>query len=157
EISSGMWEQINELYLRLRQMRDDTDWWAGRTHYLTRSVIAGVHLFHGVTDSTLARADGWEFLRAGRLLERAEATAGLLEAFLKDTSAPGHREPLDQAEWVGLLRACAALGGYCRCYTADVRPARVAEFLLLNAEFPRSVRFAAGSVESALLAIAKWS
>jgi uncharacterized alpha-E superfamily protein len=33
----------------------------------------------------------------------------------------------------------------------------VADFLLLNAEFPRSVRFAVGSVESAVMAIGKWS
>ena len=58
-------------------------------------------------------------------------------------------------EWVGLLRSCAAFEAYGRCYTADVRPDRVAEFLLLNAEFPRSVRFAAGRVESALRAIAQ--
>ena len=40
-------------------------------------------------------------------------------------------------------------------YTADLRPERIAEFLLLNAEFPRSVRFAAARVESALRAIAQ--
>jgi uncharacterized alpha-E superfamily protein len=49
---------------------------------------------------------------------------------------------------VALLRSCAALEGYCRQYTADVRPERVAEFLLLNAGCPRSVRFAAGRVEA---------
>ena len=56
---------------------------------------------------------------------------------------------------MALLRSCSALEAYCRCYTADVRPERVAEFLLLNAEFPRSVRFAAARVESALRAIAQ--
>ncbi len=36
-----------------------------------------------------------------------------------------------------------------------LRPERVAEFLLLNPEFPRSVRFAAARVESALRAVAQ--
>jgi uncharacterized alpha-E superfamily protein len=62
---------------------------------------------------------------------------------------PGH------LEWVGLLRSCSALEGYCRCYTADLRPNRIAEFLLLNAEFPRSVRFAAARAESAVRCIAQ--
>ena len=57
-------------------------------------------------------------------------------------------------EWLGLLRSCSALESYCRHYTADLRPERIAEFLLLNSEFPRSVRFAAARVESALRAIA---
>lgn len=58
-------------------------------------------------------------------------------------------------DWVGLLRSCAALEAYCRCYAADVRPDRIAEFLLLNLEFPRSVRFAASRVESALRRISQ--
>src|SRR6187551_3509269 len=52
EISSDMWEQLNELYLRLRQIREDTGW-TGRTHYLSRSVIEGIHLFQGITDATM--------------------------------------------------------------------------------------------------------
>ena len=44
---------------------------------------------------------------------------------------------------------------YCRCYTADLKPERIAEFLLLNSESPRSVRFSAARVESALRTIAQ--
>ena len=58
---------------------------------------------------------------------------------------------------MALLRSCSAREAYYRQYTADVRSERVAEFLLLNAEFPRSVRFAAERVESALLAMTRWS
>ena len=54
---------------------------------------------------------------------------------------------------MGLLRSCAALEAYCRCYTAHLRPELVAEFLLLNQDFPRSVRFSAARVESALRAV----
>ena len=56
---------------------------------------------------------------------------------------------------MALLRSCSALEAYCRYYTADVRPERVAEFLLLNADFPRSVRFAAARLESAVLALSR--
>ncbi len=56
-------------------------------------------------------------------------------------------------EWIGLLRSCTAFEAYCKVYTADLRPERVAEFLLLNAEFPHSVRFAADSVQRSLDAI----
>lgn len=147
EISTAMWEQLNALYLRLRQMRDDAAW-TGRTHYLTRTVIDGIHLFQGITDATMGHGESWHYLRIGRFLERAGTTSALLNRFLAEG-------PLDQADWVGLLRSCSALEAYCRHYTADVRSDRVAEFLLLNAEFPRSVHFAAGEVESGLLALAR--
>ena len=50
-----------------------------------------------------------------------------------------------------------ALEAYCRHYTADLRPERIAEFLLLNPEFPRSVRFAAACAEASLRAISERS
>ena len=65
--------------------------------------------------------------------------------------------PADQAvesaeylEWVGLLRACVAFEAYCKVYTAEIRPLRVAEFLLLNPDFPHSVRFSVDRVNAAL-------
>ncbi len=150
-----MWEQINALYLRVRQIRTDASW-AGRTHYVSRSIIEGVHLFQGITDATMGHGEGWQYLRAGRFLERAASTAMLLDAFLDDESLPAAiPPPLDQADWVALLRSCSALEGYCRHYTADVRPERVTEFLLLDAECPRSIRFAATRVEGALRALAR--
>jgi uncharacterized alpha-E superfamily protein len=156
-ISSEMWEQLNALYLRLKQMREDAAW-TGRTHYLARTVMDGIHLFQGVTDATMDHGEGWQYLEAGRYLERASATAALLDLFVPDALHPLWDDtPLDQAEWIALLRSCSAREAYYRQYTADVRADRVAGFLLLNAEFPRSVRFAAGRVESALLALARWS
>lgn len=149
EISSDMWEEINALFLRLNQARAEGTW-SARPHYLLRLVIEGVHLFEGVTDATMGHGEGWQHLQAGRFLERAGATAALVDLHCRK----GAMRPPDHLEWVGLLRSCSALEAYCRCYTADLRPERIAEFLLLNREFPRSVRFAAARVESAIRAIA---
>ena len=150
EINSDMWEQINALFLRLNAALVEGVS-AARPHYLSRLVTDGIHLLEGVTDATLSHGEGWQFLQAGRFLERASGTAALIDLqFKRPTVLPaGH------AEWVGLLRSCSALEAYCRCYTADLRSDRIAEFLLLNPEFPRSVRFAAARVESALRAIAQ--
>jgi uncharacterized alpha-E superfamily protein len=150
EISSDMWEQLNALFLRIKQaQRERTA--VARPHYLSRAVIEGVHLFQGVTDATMGHGEGWQFLQVGRYIERAGTTAALVDLHVK-TGAEAGAGP---AEWLGLLRSCAALEAYCRFYTADLRPRRIVEFLLLNVEFPRSVRFAAARVESALRTIAQ--
>jgi len=149
EISSDMWEQINALFLRVKEARTDGTW-SARPHYVARLVIDGVHLFGGVTDATMGHGEGWQYLQVGRYLERASATAALADLYVRN----GSLLPANHVEWVGLLRSCSALESYCRCYTADLRPERIAEFLLLNPEFPRSVRFAAARVESALRTIA---
>ena len=137
-----MWEQINALFLRVRSMR-------------RRRRLAGAHAlrararsskastsFEGITDATMGHGEGWQYLQAGRFLERAVLDGDAPRCLLREgvRSRPPCR-PLDQADWVALLRSCSALEGYCRRYTADVRPERVTEFLLLDAEFPRSIRF----------------
>ena len=49
-----------------------------------------------------------------------------------------------------MLKCCTAFEAYCKVYTPDLQPERIAEFLLLNPEFPHSVRFAVESIESAM-------
>ena len=155
EISSDMFEQLNALFLAVRQIHSTADREA-RPALLCRTVISGIHLFQGITDATLGHAEGWQYLQAGRFIERAGATAALLDRFVSEgaTQADGRLESVD---WVALLQSCSALEAYCRHYTADVRPERVTEFLLLSADFPRSVRFAAARIESALQALARAS
>jgi uncharacterized alpha-E superfamily protein len=154
EISSDMWEQINDLFLRVRKLQEASA--GGRTHYVSRVIVEGVHLFAGITDATMGHGEGWQYLQAGCFLERVASTASLLDALLVDKgdAAPA---ALDQADWVALLRSCSALEGYCRRYTADVRPERVTEFLLLDPECPRSIRFSATRLETALRAIARYT
>jgi uncharacterized alpha-E superfamily protein len=146
-----MWEQLNALFLAVRQLQSTIDRDA-RQRALCRTVIEGIHLFQGIMDETMGHGEGWQYLQAGRFIERAGSTAGLIDGFLIDGGAEedGRSKSTD---WVALLRSCCALEAYCRHYTADVRPERVTEFLLLNADFPRSVRFAAARLESAVHAL----
>lgn len=154
EISSEMWEQLNGLFLHLRQVRLENTW-SGRPHYLLQVIIEGVHLFQGTTDATMGHGEGWQYLQVGRFLERAGSTAALLDLHLTGGESGERAIRFDELEWAGLLRSCSALEAYCRHYTADLRAERIAEFLLLNQDFPRSVRFAAARVEAALRALAK--
>lgn len=157
QISSEMWEQLNRLFLQIKHTSMEDVWYAEPHDFLT-SVKEGVHLFQGITDATMSHSEGWHFIYVGRFIERASATAALLDVHFRallqgqenDTSVP-----LDYLGWVGLLRSCAAFEAYCKVYTATIQPNSIAEFLLLNAEFPRSVRFAASMNQAALQAIAK--
>lgn len=155
QISSEMWEQLNRLHLQLRRTSMET-MWRGEPHEFFRSVKEGAHLFQGITDATLSHGEGWRFIQVGRYLERASATAALLDAHAAELAAAHARGQGDgEIEWVGLLKSCTAFEAYCKVYTADVRPAQVLEFLLLSADFPRSVRFSADMVQSALQAIGR--
>jgi uncharacterized alpha-E superfamily protein len=150
QISSEMWEQLNRLYLYVKQPHGS----AAEAFYI--HVKESAHLFQGVTDSTMIHAEGWHFIQIGRSLERAAATAMMIEMHFDQASAEEKDRDIGAyISWTSLLRSCSAFEAYCQRYTADVRPERVAEFLLLSPDFPRSVRFAIDTVEASLRAIAR--
>src|SRR5262245_47843879 len=149
QFSTEMWEQLNRLYLHVCRNRSQR----GSAFYA--HVKEAAHLFQGVTDSTMIHSEGWHYIQIGRSIERAAATATMLELHFDEST--GHQDAGIGAYvgWAALLRSCSAFEAYCQRYTADIRPDRVAEFLLLSADFPRSVRFAVDNVEASLRAVAR--
>ena len=156
QCSSEMWEQLNRLYLQVNSTTSGEAWLL-HSHVFFRAVQDGAHLFHGVTDSTMAHGEGWQYIQLGRFVERTDALARLIGTHFArlphslDTAV----ESEEYLEWVGLLKSCAAFEAYCKTYTAELRSLRVAEFLLLNPSFPHSVRFSVDMVHAALTAIAE--
>jgi uncharacterized alpha-E superfamily protein len=151
QCSSRMWEQLNRLYLDVIERRPEGEWML-KSHDFFLSVLEGAYLFHGITDATMSHGEGWQFIQLGRYVERADTLTTLLETHFQrmTNNLEGPVEPAEYLEWVGLLGGCVALEAYCKAHTAEIRPLRVAEFLLLNPEFPHSIRFAVDRVNAAL-------
>jgi uncharacterized alpha-E superfamily protein len=154
QISSEMWEQINRLYLFVSKTNID-DIYRGEPHAFFAAIKQGAHLFQGIADSTMSHGEGWQFIGVGRGIERATATTNLLGAYFTPEAADPEGESPAYLEWVGLLKSCTAFEAYVKCYSADIQPRGIAEFLLLNTEFPRSVRFVCASIKSGLGAIGR--
>jgi uncharacterized alpha-E superfamily protein len=149
--SSEMWEQINKLFHDVRSNAVQEEWEADPVEFL-RSVRDGAHLFQGITDSTMNHGEGWHFIQLGRYIERASASALLLDVHFKHFQPTGAAtiDFQEHSEWIGLLKSLTAFEAYCKVYTADLKPERIAEFLLLSEEFPHSIRFAVDSIESVM-------
>jgi uncharacterized alpha-E superfamily protein len=154
QISSEMWEQLNRLYHESRRM-GTAEFWAAQPHDLLLNVTESAHLFQGVTDSTMIHGEGWQFIQMGRFMERVRATARLIDLHFAEFFRPENEamNAAEHMEWIGLLRSCTAFEAYCKVYTAELRPERVAEFLLLNSDFPHSVRFAVEQLRKSLGAV----
>ena len=159
QISTEQWHRLNSMYLQVTgpemQMERQAEALAAgiaRPSEFLQSVMEAVHQFQGVTDSTMNHGEGWQFIQVGRYIERASATALLLEAYHADLWGQPERvgEGNEYLDWMGLLRSATAFEAYCKVYTADLTPDRIFEFLLLDEEFPHSVRFSIDSVQCAL-------
>jgi uncharacterized alpha-E superfamily protein len=156
QLSTEMWQQLNQLYLFVRGRRM-AQIWAEQPYEFMQAVKQGAHLFQGITDSTLSHGQGWQFIELGRYIERATSVARLLAVEFRalygveDITGMGD----DHLNWLGLLKCCTAFEAYSKVYTALVQPRNIAEFLLLDRDFPHSVCFAVDRIQAALDAIAE--
>jgi uncharacterized alpha-E superfamily protein len=154
EISSEQWQRLNRLFHQIHSPQAQTQFQSSMNDAIS-SVVDGIHLFQGVSDTTMIHGQGWQFIRLGRYLERAYATATLLEVYQGDLL---HAQDQDDAgyqylELVGLLRCCTSFEAYCQVYTADLSPGRILEFLLLNRDFPHAIRYCVDTIRHAIESI----
>ena len=154
EISTEQWQRLNRLFHQMHSPQAQTQF-AASINDMLASVVDGIHLFKGVSDSTMIHGQGWQFIRLGRYLERAYATATLLEVYQPELFNAQEREHsgYQYLELVGLLRCCTSFEAYCQVYTADLSPDRILEFLLLNRDFPHAIRYCVDAIRQAIESI----
>jgi uncharacterized alpha-E superfamily protein len=164
QISTEQWQRLNQLFHQATKMEKRPHTAMQQADFLA-SVIEGIHLFQGVTDSTMTHGEGWHFIRLGRYLERAAATSRLLKVYYADFWSGDRQERslfqpdsvVDGTEYlesIGLLRSCTAFEAWFRVYSTDVSHEQVFEFLMLDSEFPHAIRYSVDSIEEALNQIA---
>jgi uncharacterized alpha-E superfamily protein len=141
-MSTEQWQRLNRLFHEISRLRPASPSDTQLSEFMPM-LIDGLHLFQGVTDTTLSHGEGWQFLQVGRFLERATATATLLDVYQRDVfvNLDDTVDAYEYLEWIGLLRTCTAFEAYCKVYTADLNYERILEFLLLDPEFPHSIRY----------------
>ncbi|MEU2032719.1 alpha-E domain-containing protein [Nocardia amamiensis] len=127
--SSEMWECLNATYNGLAAA--ETAARALGPHEFFHYIKGRAAMFAGLSDSTLSRDDGYRFLLLGRSIERVDMTVRLLLSRAGDrTSSPA---------WVTVLRSAGAHDSYLRTHRGALDANLVAEFILLDRLFPRSV------------------
>ena len=110
--------------------------------------------FHGLTTSTMMRGESFGFYLLGFFLERADMTCRILDVkyhlLLPDLAMVG--SALDYYQWAALLKSMSGFEAYRRKHH-QLRPLDVAEFVILDPEFPRSLRFAVDRMQQALVSV----
>ena len=149
QLSSEAWTHINQLYLLMKR-----PWrqWRGQPQVYMHQLIQQIHLINGISHATMNHDEGWQFMQLGNYIERATSILQLMSTqFWAINNRPPHRE--DYLDWIALLKSCTAFEAYCKVYTADLVATHIAEFLLLNAEFPHSLHFSVNMMRNSLAQI----
>jgi uncharacterized alpha-E superfamily protein len=140
-ISSPMWEEVNKFFHLVRNAARDNSI-LDQPYDFCAHVKRSSHLLVGVTDGTMSHGEAWHFARMGRLLERADKTSRIVDVqyfiLLPDPHDVG--TTLDVVRWSALLKSASALEMYRRVH-GPIVPTKVADFLILDRQFPRSIHF----------------
>jgi uncharacterized alpha-E superfamily protein len=150
QISLEMWEEINRAYLSLQSMTSKKIAKQGAYDFYHQIKNASA-LFQGTTDGTMTHGEDWDFIQAGKFLERADMATRILDAHDEIfVNTPAKSQTGSTLQWSAILRSCSAHDAYRKFYVAQVDPDKVVEFLILNEFFPRSIRFCVGAMDDAL-------
>jgi len=140
-ISSEMWEQINKYYFFVKDASNLLEDHDNLYDFYYRIKLES-HLFTGTMDTTMSHGEGWHFGRMGRLLERADKTSRILDVkyYILLPSVDLIGSPIDYIQWAALLKSASALEMYRKRFRR-ILPDKVADFLIMDSEFPRAIRY----------------
>lgn len=152
-VSLETWEALNELHLWLGSPAGWTEYGEDR-HAFYRRIRQAVQGIHGISRGTMLHDDGLHFVELGVRLERAGQTARILDVHHHAIRAlAGGGGVLETGLWLSLLRACSGFEPFMKRCQGRIDPEAVVRFLVLEAEFPRSVRFCIHSAWERLASI----
>ena len=154
EITREIWEQTNALYYYVREARERERWRETDPRDYFVDVRRDCQRLWGLYDSTISQSEGWHFSRIGRLLERADKTTRILD--IKYLLLRAREEEVgstfDLIQWSALLKSVSAYDMYKRRH-GKLTSRRIAEFLIFDKRFPRSVHSCVHALDESLQAV----
>jgi len=152
-LPDSLWEQINRFYLMIKEAAEDPNTIRDASQFC-QSVYLANDLLVGVSESCMPRDETWHFFQTGRYIERADKTSRIVDVQYY-LLLPHHTQvgsPIDIVRWSSLLKSVEALNVYHRM-RGRIIPQTVADFLIFDPRFPRSMQYCVSQVHLHLKAI----
>lgn len=155
-LTTEVWEAVNETWMTLKDALKrpvkETD----------LPAILGIirkqsALVRGAMHGTMLRNDIYDFAQIGTAVERADNTARIIDVkyytLLPSASFVG--SPLDNVQWETILRSVSAHRSFRWLNDDTMTSSGVADFLILDSRFPRSLSFCSLHLSAHLNYLAK--
>jgi uncharacterized alpha-E superfamily protein len=156
-LTREMWESLNGAWLEFSAI-DASGLAPNALPPLLDWIKERSALFRGNLLNTILRNDTFYFNQLGTFLERADNTARILD--VKYYVLLPHSEmiggELDTVQWAAILRSVSAHRSYRWVYQDGYKPWRVADYLILNRQMPRSLRSCYDEIVPALVELGRF-
>lgn len=155
-ISSEVWEAVNENWMLLRDMLAKPVS-QNRVGDVINAIRRAGTLIHGAMAGSVLRTEGFHFARAGTFIERGASTAQILDIkyYLLLPSLSYVGSSLDTGQWDTVLRSVSGDRGYRSINAGHIDARGIAEFLVLDERFPRSLAFCHSALRDELRCLAR--
>ena len=149
-ISSEMWEQLNRFYIELKEA-EHSGFATNDPHKFFLMIKMRGHMFSGLLYSTMSHGEAWHFARMGLMAERADKVSRILDVkYFMLLPRPDYvGSPYDNIQWAAVLKSASAHDMYRKKFHR-ISPKNVADFLIFDAAFPRSIRHCVASAFDSL-------
>lgn len=149
------WELINDLY---HYIRDRAERVASRRdrNMILLHVISSVQQFTGLLAGCMSHNNGYDLIRIGRNLERADMSTRIVDVGLVNllphlsSGTSEASEPYDNILWMNVLRSLSGYQMYRQQVRDRVNANAVVKFLLQSEDFPRAVAHCLKQLEQCL-------
>lgn len=139
QIPGEAWQSINELYLYGRRRLTSPTLRKNR-HRIMSEVIARCQRTTGLLSGAMSHGPGYQFVRIGRNIERADMTSRIVDVGSATLVAEGEeRKRLANRLWMNVLDALSAHQMYRQNVRRRIRRGDVIGYLMQDSEFPRSI------------------
>ena len=150
QIPTDAWEVINELYRYILENIDQGVGKRARYEFLNE-IVGRCQMLNGLLAGCMSHDEGYDFIRVGRNLERADmATRQIEVGALQFLDGWDGTETYGGLLWTSVLRYQSAFQMYRHNVRRKVSGPLVIRFLLQNEPFPRSVLHSLSEVAGAL-------
>lgn len=153
-ITSDMWESLNQTWLDYARLGAEGVS-LGQLPDLLLWIKQRSALFRGTLLNTVLRRDGFFFSQLGTFIERADNTARIVDVkyylLLPQNEIVGGG--IDSYQWSAILRSVSAHRSYKWVYKESFKPWRIAEYLILHEQMPRSLRYCCDEINATLDAL----
>lgn len=137
-ITKEVWEEVNQMYHLANQpnlsAKLKTDGAVKVIEAFARSTV----MFTGITDNTMSRGLGWNFMQLGKFVERCLQTIAITAKQVEFTSTHS-AEVTDILQWRYLLLCLSGYELHLKTYRSPDHTASVLQQILLDENFTRSI------------------
>jgi uncharacterized alpha-E superfamily protein len=138
-ITKEVWEVVNQMYHQVNESSLPSKLRSEQAIKVVEGLARSTVLFTGVTDNTMSRGLGWNFMQLGKYIERCYQTIAITKKRLEPKNFEDEADHILQ--WRHLLFSLSGYELHLKTYRSQDHINNVLHQVILNESFTRSVLY----------------